>query len=108
VTHEEAGRYGLRWLLTRGWCSCAATEISYASGRLDAVGVSVEHDHETKQYLREWRAHLEEITSVGGRVKRASAPPKVKVPAQIGVVEVKVTRADLLADLRQGWAVAAG
>jgi len=106
ITHDDVSAYGLRWLLTRGWCSTAAMEISYAQGRLDAVGVSVDHGHELARYKAEWEHHLNEIVEArqrGEKMKRKRAAhwPKTAVAPQIGFVEAKATRADLMSDLRQ-------
>lgn len=107
MTHDEVSIFGLRWLLTRGWCSCAATEISYAAGRLDAVGVSVDHAHEVFQHRHEWQHHLDSVMEARRngdktkRVKRAAGAPKSAAKPQLGIVEAKATRSDLLSDLRQ-------
>jgi hypothetical protein len=115
VTHRDLCRAAARWLLELKWCHVAGYEVGGGGGVLDAVGVSSPQDPdaglavraEHERVTEEWRvAHERWVETQKGRRpllnKRWGVKPDRPGKPRIVAVEVKRTRADLLADLRVG------
>lgn len=115
-THRDLSSATLAWFLSLPWCTLGAYELDLAggwkadprhsgSGRADVLAISspsLEHGNQVRleQHQRAQRQHQAAVAQLPGFQPREQEGPRLHRP-RIAVCEVKRTRSDLLADLRE-------
>ncbi len=99
VTHRDLARAAARWMLGSRWCFAVSWELN----QWDAVGWSDPGRRKRQEALADWhreraRDYPKRETAHMEKAREAVQPAKLR--NRLSIIEVKVSRSDLLADLR--------
>lgn len=96
--HRAGCHAAARWALRQTWCDLAVVEISAGAGQLDVLALTTTlREDERARALERWEQGRERARNLGYRY--SASKPRVPRPT-VAAIEVKVSRSDMLADLR--------